>query len=132
MKKIKNIMVSFIAIVLFTTLANAQSVIATAAQEPLTVKYIGNEEGFLLFKVAINLPGSNFSILKINDKADGEIYSNNIKNVVGVQTFKIEKREIQELRFTLYSGKKVFTKLFSTDIKNIEKITVTETEIVKN
>ncbi len=126
MKNVKNIIAALFATVLFTA-ANAQ----TASQEPLTVKYIGADERYLLFQVDVNTGSSNFSLFKITDKTEGELFSQSWKAGGRSQTFKIEKKDYQKLSFTLQSGKKAFTKAFSTNTSVIETTTVSETELVK-
>ena len=90
MKNLKNITTAIIAVLLFATTATAQTATAKTAKadEPFTVKYIGNEEDYLYFQVEINTGNSNFSLLKINDKAEGELYSQSWKPSLKVQTFK--------------------------------------------
>ena len=129
MKNLKNIATAIIAVVLFSTSAAAQTVKTVAANEPLTVKYIGNEEDYLYFQVEIN-SGNNFSLLKINDKAEGELYSQSWKSSSKFQTFKIEKKDGQELNFKLLSGNKVYSKSFSATTSLIEKTIVNENDVV--
>ena len=128
MRNVKNIIAALFATALFTA-ANAQT--ATATQEPLTVKYIGTDAGYLLFQVDVNTNNSNFSLFKINDKVEGELFSQTWKTNNRTQTFKIEKKDYQELSFTLLAGKKAYTKAFATNTSTIETTTVSETEQVK-
>src|SRR5205809_8111062 len=115
MKNLKNISAAIIAVVLFATTAAAQTTVAKTekATAPFTVKYIGNEDDYLYFQVEINTGNNNFSLLKINDKTEGELYSQSWKSNSKVQTFKIEKKDGQELNFKLLSGSKVYSKSFS-------------------
>lgn len=126
MKIIKNITAALFTAVLFTTAASAQ----TVAGEPLTVKYIGMEENYLLFQVEVNT-SANFSLFKINDKAEGELFSQSWKSSNKPLTFKIEKKDSQELSFTLVSGKKAYSKNFATTTNTVETTSVTEAEVVK-
>jgi hypothetical protein len=126
MKNMKNIIAALFTAVFFTTAASAQ----TAAQEPLTVKYIGMEENYLLFQVEVNTAAS-FSLFKINDRTEGELFSQSWRNSNKPLTFKIEKKDAQELSFTLVSGKKAFTKNFATSTNVIETTTVSEADVVK-
>ena len=132
MKNLKNISTAIIAVVLFATTAAAQTTVTKTekANEPFTVKYIGNEEDYLYFQVEINTGDNNFSLLKINDKAEGELYSQSWKPSLKLQTFKIEKKEGQELNFKLLSGKKVYSKTFSATTSRKETITVNENDMV--
>jgi hypothetical protein len=127
MKNVKNIITAFASVIFFSAVASAQSLNTDA----MSVKYIGSEEGYLLFQVEVNTPANGFSLFKINDKTDGEIFSQSWKNTTKMQTFKIERKGDQELSFTLYAGKKTFTKSFSTSTSLIENTTVTETDLVK-
>jgi len=129
MKNVKNIIALAAAVILFNTAVNAQTV-STVNPEPLSVKYIGSEEGYLLFQVEVNT-GANFSLFKINDKNEGELFSQGWKLLSRPQTFKIEKKDAQELSFTLLAGKKAYTKTFSTTTSSIETTTVSEAEVVK-
>jgi hypothetical protein len=132
MKNLKNITTAFIAVVLFATAASAQTATAKIAKadEPFTVKYIGNEDDYLYFQVEINTGSSNYSLLKINDKSEGELYSQSWKSNLKLQTFKIEKKEGQELNFKLLSGSKVYSKTFSATTSLKETTTVNENDMV--
>ncbi|GAB2809376.1 hypothetical protein [Ferruginibacter profundus] len=132
MKNLKNITTAFIAVVLFATSASAQTATAKTAKadEPFTVKYIGNEDDYLYFQVEINTGNSNFSLLKINDKSEGELYSQSWKSNLKLQTFKIEKKDGQELNFKLLSGSKVYSKTFSATTSLKETTTVNENDMV--
>ncbi len=130
MKNLKNITTAIIAVVLFATTAAAQSVKTETAKEPFTVKYMGNENDYLFFQVEIKTENQNYSLLKINDKEEGEIYSQSMKTGSKLQTFKIEKKEGQELSFKLLSGKKIYTKTFSTNTSLKVTTTVSENDLV--
>ncbi len=132
MKNLKNITTAILAVVLFTTSAAAQTKVAKTdkATEPFTVKYIGNEEDYLYFQVEINTGNSNYSLFKINDKSEGELYSQSWKANLKLQTFKIEKKEGQELNFKLLSGNKVYSKTFSATTSRKSTTTVNENDMV--
>ncbi|MGC4103849.1 hypothetical protein [Ferruginibacter sp.] len=131
MKNLKNIATALVAVVLFATTASAQTAAKTVkATEPFTVKYIGSEDDYLYFQVEITNPSSDFSMLKINDKSEGELYSQSWKASLKQQTFRIEKKDGQELNFKLLSGNKVYSKSFSATTSLIEKTTVNENDMV--
>jgi hypothetical protein len=132
MKNLKNITTAIIAVVLFVSAASAQTTVAKTvkATEPFTVKYIGNEEDYLYFQVEINTGNSNYSLLKINDKAEGELYSQSWKSNAKFQTFKIEKKDGQQLDFKLLSGNKVYSKTFSATTTLVEKTVVNVNDVV--
>lgn len=94
---------------------NAMPVSNVETSEPLTVKYLGSQEDYLIFRVEIKTGNVDHSVLKIGDATEGELYSNLINSNLKFQLVKIEKRENQVLDFTLLSGKKVYTKTFTTD-----------------
>lgn len=126
MKNVKNIIAALFTAVFFTTAASAQ----TAVQEPLTVKYIGMEENYLLFQVEVNT-AANFSLFKITDRTEGELFSQSWKNSNKPLTFKIEKKDAQELSFVLVAGKKAYAKNFATSTNTVETTTVSESDVVK-
>jgi hypothetical protein len=130
MKNLKNIATAITAVVLFTTTATAQTVITANVNEPLTVKYIGAEEDYLVFQVEIKADNSSFSLFKINDKTEGELFSQNLKATSNFKTFKIEKMDGQEISFKLLTGKKVYTKTFSATTSAVEKTIVNENDVV--
>jgi hypothetical protein len=130
MKNLKNIATAITAVVLFATTTTAQTVTTVNTTEPLTVKYIGAEEDYLFFQVEIKAGNSNFSLLKINDKTEGELFSENLKAIGKFKTFKIEKMDGQELSFKLLTGKKVYIKTFSVTTSAVEKTTVNENDVV--
>lgn len=132
MKNLKNIITALIAVVLFATTASAQTTAANTAkaEDTFTVKYIGNEENYLYFQVDINTGNNNFSLFKINDNAEGELYSQSWKSGLKTQTFKIEKKDGQQLNFRLLSGNKVYSKTFSANTSLKETTTVNENDMV--
>ncbi|MBS1513209.1 MAG: hypothetical protein JST86_20400 [Bacteroidetes bacterium] len=132
MKNLKNIIAVFAVIVTFSATASAQATATAVAKnnEPFKVTYIGSENDYLYFQVEINATNSNYSLLKIDDKEEGELYSQSWKANSAVQTFKIEKKDGQELNFKLLTGNKVYNKSFSATTKLIEKTTVNENDMV--
>ncbi len=105
----------------FTSLVTpvgAQSFIPVNAKievsEPLTVKFLGSQDNFLVFRVEVKTGDINLSTLKVEDAIEGELYSNTIYSNSKYQVFKIEKRENQILDFKLESQKKVYVKTFTT------------------
>ena len=120
MKKIKTIAITLSAIVLFTGTAFAgttnkvlPNAVTTASTEPLSVSYLGEDANYLYFQVAV-IAGSNKTVLfAVSDRVEGELYSI-VFHCDKVQTYKIEKREGQELDFNLEAGKRTFSKSFSS------------------
>ena len=119
-----------IAVFLMAGSASAQSFKASKAQDDFSVKYTGTDANYLLFEVAILGASANNGVLKISDKAEGELYTQNWKIKSGTQIFKIEKQDGQQLIFNLQVGDKQFTKTFSTTTRLVEKTTVEENGFV--
>ena len=124
MKKIKNIAIALSAIVLFAGTSYAGNVNQPAAStvkgdptaEPLSVSFLGEDANYLYFQVSV-VAGNKTVSFVVSDKAEGELYTTEF-NTSKVQTYKIEKREGQELNFDLQAGKKTFTKSFDSHKKD--------------
>jgi len=117
MTTIKNSAIALLITVLFasnsfaTNVINPVPVVTATAENPLSVQYMGEEDGYLFFQVSVNTLDAKKVSFSINDKIEGEIYSTAMSNSK-TQTLKIEKRENQELDFQLEIGKKNFSKSF--------------------
>ncbi len=125
MKKIKTIAITLSAIVLFTGAAfagtpkkNSSNAVNAPTTEPLSVSYLGEDANYLYFQVAVVAGGNKTVSFAVSDKVEGELYSI-VFNCDKVQTYKIEKREGQELDFNLEAGKKTFSKSFRSSQKGI-------------
>ena len=133
MTTIKKTALALSVIVLFASKSFATSSTDTAtgvnyvtvAEEPLDVKYLGEEGDYLLFEVAIKSVDRKTSSFVLTDKNEGELYSAKFTRNK-VQTIKIEKTGNQELDFTLTVGNKKFSKSF-----NVQP-TIVLTTIVSN
>jgi len=119
MTKIKNIALTLSAIVLFAANSFAGTVNNTSkaiyvdpSSEKLIVNFIGEDKGYLVFQVAVNKGNSKNVSLTVNDKSEGELYSSNVSDSK-TQTFKIEKRDNQELEFSVKAGKVSYSKSFT-------------------
>jgi len=116
MKKFKNIVLTLVAMVISATAINAESIYPANTDkgaEPFTVKYIGNEGDYLLFQVIVNSTNTKETSFAVSDKSEGEIYAAHIESTYKAQTFKIEKRDNQELDFKLVIGKEVYSRSFA-------------------
>jgi hypothetical protein len=116
MTKIKNIVLTLVTLLISVTAITAAPVNPAnsfSGDEPFTVTYVGNEGDYLVFQVVVNSDNTKNTSFKISDKAEGEIYSANIRSDNKVQTMKIEKRDNQELDFKLVIGKEIFSKSFA-------------------
>ena len=117
MTTIKNSAIALLITVLFasnsfaTNVINPVPVVTATAENPLSVQYMGEEDGYLFFQVSVNTLDAKKVSFSINDKIEGEIYNTAMSNSK-TQTLKIEKRENQELDFQLEIGKKNFSKSF--------------------
>ena len=120
MTKIKNIAVALSTIVLFagtsfagtTTNKSLPIVVEEPTVEPLVVNYVGEDAGYLYFKVSVKSGSNKFVSLAVSDKSEGELYTT-VFSTDKEQTFKIEKRDNQELDFNLSAGKKSYSKSFT-------------------
>ena len=119
MTKIKNIALTLSAIVLFAANSFAGTVNNTSkaiyvdpSSEKLIVNFIGEENGYLVFQVAVNKGTNKMVSLTLKDKTEGELYSSNVLDNK-TQTFKVEKRDGQELEFSVRAGKVSYSKSFT-------------------
>ncbi|MEP7108093.1 MAG: hypothetical protein ABI760_08920 [Ferruginibacter sp.] len=131
MTKLKNIAVALATIVIFTNITHAQALKANYQvnyEEPMAVKYLGDDGDYLLFQVTLQpeIPGN--ALFAIADKKEGVFYTSRNPHFK-VQTIKIEKKDDQLLNFRLVIGKKTYSKSFSVNTKMIETTTVAERDI---
>ncbi|WP_301922734.1 hypothetical protein [Ferruginibacter sp.] len=135
MTKLKNIAVAFATIVIFANITNAQTPKASYtvnAHEPLKVKYLGDEDKYLLFEVTLQSENFAKPLFIISDKNEGEFYSASLSTGVAPRTFKIEKRgEDQVLNFKVVLGKTQYVKTFVINTSTVEKTVVAEHDITK-
>jgi hypothetical protein len=132
MTKLKNIAVAIASIVIFTNITHAQALKASYSvnyEEPLKVKYLGDDGDYLTFQVTVQseLPGK--ALFEIADKSEGALYSSNVTPSFKVKTVRIEKRGDQVLDFKLVVGKKTYSKSFSVNTNQVETTTVAESGI---
>ena len=128
MKNLK-VFVSIVSFFVITTALKAQTINAEKKEDNLSVKFTGVQDNYLCFQVEIKGIGNN-SILKISDKSEGELYTQNWKAKSPFQIFKIEKKDGQQLIFNLQMGSKEITKIFSARTKMIENTIVEENGLV--
>ena len=135
MTQLKNIAVAVASLVIFSNVTNAQAIKASYsvnAEEPMKVKYLGDDGEYLLFQVTLQAKTSAPSVFAIEDQSEGELYSALLADKNKVQTVKIEKKaEGQVLDFKLVSGKKTYLKSFSVNQSLVETTTVSETAVTK-
>ena len=134
MKKLTTILVALAAILVLSNSVNAQALQASYSvneQAPFAVKYLGNDENYLTFRIAVEPTLAKRSTLVISDKIEGEIYVTGINSRYAYKTIKIEKREGQELSFKLVSGGQTYSKSFSVNTSNVETTTVSERDITR-
>ena len=61
--------------------------------EPLTVKYIGADDNYLVFEITVNTTGIQNSVLLIDDANVGELYTQKLFSNTKVEKIKIEKND---------------------------------------
>ena len=130
----KTLKFKFIAVAIASFVITANTVSAQAiqtsytvnAEEPLSVKYLGTEDNYLLFEVTVRSADLKPASLGVSDKAEGELYTETFRSNLKVQKIKIEKRANQDLEFRLALGKAVYNKSFSANTSRIENTTVSE------
>jgi len=134
MSKFKNTLLATLMLLLFSNVTTAQALTTNYSvnvEEPVKVKYLGDDGEFLLFQVT--LPSNETANAKfvIYDKNVGELYSTRLAS--NVSTIKIEKKEQadQVLNFKVVLGKKTYSKSFSVTRNLIETTTVAERDITK-
>jgi len=132
MTKLKNIAVAVASIVIFTNITNAQALKASYSvnyEEPLAVKYLGNDGDYLNFEVTVQseIPGN--ALFAIADKTEGELYSSKFTPKHKVQVVKIEKKDAQVLNFRLVVGNKTYSKTFAVNTSKVETTTVAENDV---
>ncbi len=131
--KFKFIAVAIASLIMTANTVSAQAVQASytyKAEEPLSVKYLGSDGEYLLFEVAVINETRN-ATFGITDKGVGDLYSYNFNKGVNTQKMKIEKKDYQELNFTLRMGKETYNKSFSVNTMRVENTVVAENEITK-
>ncbi len=135
MTKFKNIVLAAASLVIFSNITYAQlskANYSVNAEEPISVKYLGDEGEYLLFQVTLKAENRASALFAIVDKNEGELYSSVFTGSFKVQTIKIEKRdEDQVLNFKLVLGKKTFLKSFSVNTSLVKTVTVAEHDITK-
>lgn len=132
MTKFKNIAVAVATLVIFTNITNAQAVKASYpvnSEEPMEVKYLGNDGEYLTFQVSVTPAVSGNASFAIADENEGELYSSNVPSSFKVKTVKIEKRADQILDFKLVIGKKTYSKSFTVNTNKVETTTVAESDV---
>lgn len=134
MTTLKNIAVAVATIVIFTNITQAQAVKASYSvnyEEPMAIKYLGNDGEYLSFQVSVQPSVSGSAFFEVSDKLEGSLYATSLAPNFKVQTIKIEKRDDQVLNFKLVVGKRIYTKSFSINTSEVETTTVLETDITR-
>ena len=135
MKKLTNVGLALIAMLVFNNISDAQAVKASysiAAEEPLKVTYLGDDGEFLRFQVTV-LPNEHGKTrFVIDDKNEGELYSSGVVSNLNLTTVKIEKKKAdQVLNFKLMVRGKTYSKSFSVNTDVIETTTVAEGDVTR-
>jgi hypothetical protein len=118
MTTIKSIVLTLSAIVLFAAGSYAGTVNKTTMVDSFTtsdgsvnVEFVGEDLHYVFFQVSVKSGGNKNAYLEISDKTEGEIYSSKF-NSASKQLLKIEKRNNQELGFTVSFGNETYSKSF--------------------
>ena len=128
----KIIAVAIASFVITANTASAQAVNASYSvktAEPLSVKYLGSDENYLLFEVTVNAADAKAAVLGVSDKNEGELYAENVRATAKTQKLKIEKRDSQELNFKLSVGANTYNKSFSINTSRVENTVVSEKDL---
>lgn len=134
MKKLKKIAVAVASLVLFSNITNAQTlttVNSVTYEEPLKVKYLGEDGEYLRFEVTFQPGISSKALFAIEERKEGELYSSFVGADFKVQKIKIEKGDYRSLNFKLFNGKKTYSKSFSVNTSLVETTTVSESDLTK-
>lgn len=118
MKKSTTILLASLMMLIAGTVIGAhKNTIVTSTNEPvnspLYVDFIGEDANYLIFRVTVSTNSNQLVSIVVNDKAEGELYAADITSN-RVQTYKIEKRENQELNFQLQIGSNSYSSSFSS------------------
>ena len=128
MKSLK-VLVAIVSLFFIATTLKAQAVAVAKVEDNFSVKFTGVQDNYLCFQVEI-LSNDNNSILKISDKTEGELYTQNWKAKSPYQFFKIERKDGQQIIFNFKSGLKEMTKTFSATTRMVEDTIVEENGLV--
>ncbi len=129
MKNVTRIIPAILMMFLLATTATAQK--SSNQSKPFNVQYIGSDEGYLTFTISIEGDTKQHAALKINEKNEGEIFSDYWGKNITTKTFKIEKKEVNDLSFTLFIGTKNFTKKFIINtVTNEKNVVISEKDVV--
>ncbi len=115
MNKIKKTAVALSVMLLLASAGFAGTVKSSTEEpnkEPLLVKYLGEDANYVFFRVSIKSGSNKLVSFAVSDKEEGELYST-VLSADKEQTYKIEKRENQELDFNLLVGSKNYSKSYS-------------------
>jgi len=134
MTTLKNMAVAVASLVIFTNITNAQTAKTSYSvnfEEPMKVKYLGDDDGYLSFEVSFTSESPKKSRFIIEDKNETELYSSFFESSPKKQTVKIDKTDVREIYFKLFVDKKMFSKSFSVNTSLVETITVAENNLTK-
>jgi hypothetical protein len=129
MKNLKSILTTMLFTAFICYNSMAQTNVIEKKESNFSVKYTGEDGDYLYFVVEIKDETAKNKNFKINDKAEGELYSDIWESNSNIQNFKIEKKDGQVLTFNLKAGKNVYSKTYSFTKEMIEKSIVTESNV---
>lgn len=131
-KKMKNVIRIIPAMLMMFLLSNNASAQKSNNQvKPFDVQYVGSNEGYLTFTISVAGSTKQHAALKISEKNEGEIFSEYWGKNITSKTFKIEKKDVNDLSFTLFIGNQNFTKkIVINTITDEKNIVIAEKDVV--
>lgn len=134
MTKLKNILVAAASILIFANITHAQALKASYSvnsEEPISVKYLGDDGNYLLFRVTLQSKSPANALFVIDDLNEGELYSSRLTAAYKVQTIKVEKRHDLILSFKLFLGRETYSKSFSVNTSLVQTTTEADSDITR-
>jgi len=111
---------------MFSTGVAAQK-IPEAERQTMEVKFLMEQDGFLVFKTVINSISEKRTVLKMTNATDDLLYSEIIQKPDYSRIFKFPMHEDGQIHFQLLSGKETIRKTFSIDAITKQTYVVEET-----
>lgn len=118
MTNIKKTALTLSAIVLFASSSFAATtnkltvVDSFSTSEPVSVEFLGEDANYVFFQVIVKPGAAKTASLEVNDTNEGDLYTGKF-NTAKTQTLKIEKKDNQELGFTVAVGNERYSKTFT-------------------
>jgi hypothetical protein len=98
-----------------------------ADRQTMDVKFLMEQDGFLVFRTVINSSSEKRTVLKLTNATDELLYSEIIQKPDYSKIFKFPMHEDGQIHFQLLSGKETIRKSFSIDAITKQTYVVEET-----